>query len=217
MVIVRRDVVPHMPTLIDDCVGNPTLPLVTIRCAPYHHEHSGACVILGDAAHAIVPFYGQGCNAAFEDVRILGGLLQGVTPATTATATTSTSASEASAAGGVSDGSSSGSDSNKVESRFRPVCEEFTRLRKRNADAIAELALEHYADMGVSTLSPLFLLRRSVRDKHSLSHLCPSPSIQWNQQHCLCFARPLTWAPDESCPVGGGCRMGLCCRCGGVS
>jgi kynurenine 3-monooxygenase len=136
-----------MPTLVDDFLENPTLPLVTIRCAPFHHAHSGACVILGDAAHAIVPFYGQGCNAAFEDVRILGELLQaqGV---------------EAVPAGGASGTGATGGG----ESRFRSVCEDFTRLRKRNADAIAELALEHYADMGVHTLSPLFLLRRAAEN-----------------------------------------------------
>lgn len=48
---------------------NPHLPLISIRCSPYHF--SSAAVILGDAAHAMVPFYGQGMNAGLEDVRIL--------------------------------------------------------------------------------------------------------------------------------------------------
>ncbi|MDG2022292.1 MAG: NAD(P)/FAD-dependent oxidoreductase [Phycisphaerales bacterium] len=59
------DAVPHMPTLIEDWNHNPTSPLVTIRCRPWHR---GRAVLLGDAAHAIVPFYGQGANASFEDV-----------------------------------------------------------------------------------------------------------------------------------------------------
>ena len=59
------DAVPHMPTLIEDWNRNPTSPLVTIRCQPWHR---GRAVLLGDAAHAIVPFYGQGANASFEDV-----------------------------------------------------------------------------------------------------------------------------------------------------
>ena len=59
------DVVPHMPTLIEDWRTNPASPLVTMRCRPWHR---GRCVLLGDAAHAIVPFYGQGANASFEDV-----------------------------------------------------------------------------------------------------------------------------------------------------
>ena len=39
-----------------------------MRCRPWHR---GRCVLLGDAAHAIVPFYGQGANASFEDVEAL--------------------------------------------------------------------------------------------------------------------------------------------------
>ena len=48
---------------------NPHLPLISIKCSPHHHSSSG--VILGDAAHAMVPFYGQGMNAGLEDVRVL--------------------------------------------------------------------------------------------------------------------------------------------------
>lgn len=49
--------------------SNPHLPLITIRCSPHHFASS--VVILGDAAHAMVPFYGQGMNAGLEDVRVL--------------------------------------------------------------------------------------------------------------------------------------------------
>lgn len=62
------DAVPHLTTLVEDWRENPTSALVTIRCRPWHR---GRCVLLGDAAHAIVPFYGQGANASFEDCEAL--------------------------------------------------------------------------------------------------------------------------------------------------
>src|SRR5437773_6120217 len=63
------DAVPLMPALLEDFKNNPTGSLVTIRCAPWYHKDR-VC-LLGDAAHAVVPFYGQGMNAAFEDSIVL--------------------------------------------------------------------------------------------------------------------------------------------------
>jgi kynurenine 3-monooxygenase len=63
------DAVPLMPDLAEDFRRNPTGSLVTVRSAPWHYK--GKVVLLGDASHAVVPFYGQGANAAFEDCTVL--------------------------------------------------------------------------------------------------------------------------------------------------
>jgi kynurenine 3-monooxygenase len=63
------DAVPLMPTLLEDFRENPTGSLVTIRCAPWYYGDK--VTLVGDAAHAVVPFYGQGMNAAFEDCVVL--------------------------------------------------------------------------------------------------------------------------------------------------
>jgi kynurenine 3-monooxygenase len=68
------DAVPVMPTLLDDFRNNPTGSLVTIRCAPWFYRDK-VCLV-GDAAHAVVPFYGQGMNAAFEDCVVLDECLE---------------------------------------------------------------------------------------------------------------------------------------------
>lgn len=67
------DAVPLMPQLADNYFKNPTGAMVTIKCSPWHVE--GRALLLGDAAHAIVPFFGQGLNCGFEDCTCLVELL----------------------------------------------------------------------------------------------------------------------------------------------
>ena len=67
------DAVPLMPQLAENYFANPTGAMVTIKCSPWHVE--GRALLLGDAAHAIVPFFGQGINSGFEDCTCLVELL----------------------------------------------------------------------------------------------------------------------------------------------
>lgn len=67
------DAVPLMPSLVEDFSHNPTGNLGTVKCFPWNAD--GKALLLGDSAHAVVPFYGQGMNCAFEDVRVLDSLI----------------------------------------------------------------------------------------------------------------------------------------------
>jgi len=121
------DAVPLMPTLLEDFRQNPTGSLVTIRCAPWYYRDK-VC-LLGDAAHAVVPFYGQGMNAAFEDCVVLDECLEKFR-----------------------------------DDRERAFGEYFSR-RKRNADALADLAIGNFIEMRDKTASKTF------RAKKKLDHL----------------------------------------------
>jgi kynurenine 3-monooxygenase len=128
------DAVPLMPGLLEDFRNNPTGSLVTIRSAPWFYRDK-VCLV-GDAAHAVVPFYGQGMNAAFEDCVVLDECLQEFAPATA--------------------GSSVGE-----QDRERAFAEYFRR-RKPNADALADLALENFIEMRDKTASKAFRAKKKL-------------------------------------------------------
>jgi kynurenine 3-monooxygenase len=119
-----------MPTLTSDFKTNPTSTLLTVRCHPWVH---GRGLLLGDAAHAIVPFFGQGMNAGFEDCRVLNELL----------------------------------DQHKDD--WGRALDEFQQLRKADADAIAQLALDNFIEMRDLVSDPGFLLRKKIEARiHAL-------------------------------------------------
>ncbi|MCU0240738.1 MAG: FAD-dependent monooxygenase [Pyrinomonadaceae bacterium] len=121
------DVIPLMPTLIEDFFTNPTGNLGTVRCFPWNIE--GKSLLIGDAAHAIVPFYGQGMNCSFEDCRILNQMIS--------------------------------AESNNWEKIF----DEFTKMRKPNADAIADLAVENFYEMRDAVADETFQKKRELETK----------------------------------------------------
>ncbi len=113
-----------MPDLEEVYNSNPTSSLVTVRCFPWVFDDT-VC-LLGDAAHAIVPFYGQGMNCGFEDCSILIKHLD-----------------------------ESGGD-------WKKALQDFQLERKRDADAISELALNNFIEMRDKVADPVFLLQKKV-------------------------------------------------------
>ena len=127
------DAVPLMPTLAEDYDRNPVGSMVTIRCWPW--AIAGRFALLGDAAHAIVPFYGQGANASFEDCECLVDALE------------------------------------RHPGDVAPALEEYQRLRKPNADAIADMALANFVEMRDRTAHLSFKIKKKV--DHALNRLMP--------------------------------------------
>ena len=113
-----------IPDIVAQYQNNPTGPLGTIKCSPWN-AHDKA-LIMGDAAHAIVPFYGQGMNASFEDVLVFDRLMD------------------------------SGID------RWSELFDVFANERKKDADAIANLALDNFYEMKEHTADPIFQRKRAI-------------------------------------------------------
>ncbi len=128
------DAVPLMPTLLDDFEKNPTSSLVTVRCYPWIKDDKLA--LLGDAAHAVVPFYGQGMNCSFEDCDILDDCI------------------------------------NQFGDDWDAVFKNYQELRKTNADAIADLALQNFIEMRDWVGDPEFLKKKQI--EHDLVELYPN-------------------------------------------
>jgi kynurenine 3-monooxygenase len=144
------DAVPLMPTLIEDFFHNPTGHLGTTKCWPWNID--GKALLLGDSAHAMVPFYGQGMNCAFEDVRVLDGLIekQLSEPPTGAPAAASASGVAMSAGG---------------QFEWNHIFNEYAALRKQNTDAIQDLAEENFYEMRDATADPVFQRKRELETK----------------------------------------------------
>jgi len=121
-----------MPTLSHDFFHNPTSSLVTVKCFPWVRED--AFSLIGDAAHAIVPFFGQGMNAGFEDCAVLNSLMD------------------------------------KYPEDWKKILEEFQQLRKPDADAIADLALNNFVEMRDKVADPKFLLQKKIEGKFSTKY-----------------------------------------------
>jgi kynurenine 3-monooxygenase len=118
------DALEQMPDLIKDFSQNPTSPLGTVKCSPWNVQ--GKSLLMGDSAHAIVPFYGQGMNASFEDVVVFDEVLD------------------------------------DFEGNWQQIFDEYEKRRKKDTDAIGDLAIDNFHEMKEHTAAPVFQQKRKL-------------------------------------------------------
>ena len=118
------DALALMPNLTDDFFENPTSPLGTVKCSPWHYK--GNTLLMGDAAHAIVPFYGQGMNASFEDVVEFDKVLD------------------------------------EHQGNWETIFKVYEKNRKKDTDAIADLAIDNFYEMRDYVANPIFQKKRKL-------------------------------------------------------
>jgi kynurenine 3-monooxygenase len=119
-----KDALDLMPNLADDFFKNPTSPLGTVKCSPWHYK--GNTILLGDAAHAIVPFYGQGMNASFEDVVEFDKVLDA------------------------------------YQGDWETIFKTYETSRKKDTDAIADLAIDNFHEMKGHVNHAIFREKRNL-------------------------------------------------------
>ncbi|MEL6252598.1 MAG: NAD(P)/FAD-dependent oxidoreductase [Bacteroidota bacterium] len=115
---------PYIPHLLYEYAENPVGTLGTIKCYPW--QAFGKGLIMGDASHAIVPFYGQGMNASLEDVRVFDEILE------------------------------------KEGANWEKVFSTFQDERKKNTDAIADLAIDNFYEMRDHVDDLNFMRKRKI-------------------------------------------------------
>ncbi len=118
------DALELMPNLVEDFFENPTAPLGTVKCSPWHYK--GNTLLMGDSAHAIVPFYGQGMNASFEDVVEFDAVLE------------------------------------QHEGNWETVFSAYEKRRKKDTDAIADLAIDNFHEMKDHVGQEIFQEKRKI-------------------------------------------------------
>lgn len=124
--------IPLIPDVVQQFFRNPTSSLVTVKCFPWIRGDKFA--LIGDAAHAIVPFFGQGMNCGFEDCVVLNRLLD------------------------------------EYDDNWETVLQEYQKLRKPDADAIADLAVNNFTEMRDKVADPKFLLQKKIEAKLHEKH-----------------------------------------------
>ena len=125
------DVLELIPNLTEEFFNNPVGAMGTVKCDPWHR--SGKILLMGDAAHAMVPFYGQGMNASFEDVAVFDEILMNF--------------KDDLLVGKVS---------------WQNIFDEYEKVRKKDADSIGELAVDNFDEMKAHTGMEIFQKKRKL-------------------------------------------------------
>lgn len=132
---------------------NQHLPLISIKCKPHHYQSS--VVIIGDAAHAVLPFYGQGLNAGMEDVRVLFETLD---------------------SHGVYDNSKDAAARDKARTI---AFEAYTKTRVEDAYAINDLSKGNYIEMRAGVNSRVYKIRKFIEENMDRY----MPQLGWRTQY----------------------------------
>ena len=160
------DALPLIPDLEADFAANPVGMLATLHLDRWHID--GRALLVGDAAHAIVPFHGQGMNCGFEDAVELAELLDAHHDDLAGHEWPARDRAHQRSIGGGDSEFTSDSPTRKTArtAAFRESLEstfaEFERRRRPNAEAIAKMAIENYVEMRDSVADDAFLLRREL-------------------------------------------------------
>lgn len=128
------DALKLIPKIKEEFANNPTGPLGTIKCSPWYYQDK--TLLMGDSCHAIVPFYGQGMNASFEDVYVFDEIL------------------------------------NQELGDWNAVFYAYEKARKKDTDAIADLAIDNFYEMRDHVANPLFKEKRQL--EMSLEKMFPN-------------------------------------------
>ncbi|KAJ7470674.1 FAD/NAD-binding domain-containing protein [Mycena latifolia] len=125
--------------LASDWARNPRSPLICTKSNPYHYLDRA--ILLGDSAHSMVPFYGQGLNCGLEDVRVLDNLLgQAQVGATTSESVTP----------------------GHVDKKLAGALAHYSESRHDDLLAICDLAMANYVEMRHSVTTPAYMFRKAV-------------------------------------------------------
>jgi kynurenine 3-monooxygenase len=116
-------------TLVKDYFSNTKGPLISIKCKPYHYKNA---VIVGDAAHAMVPFYGQGMNCGFEDLLVLEEMFDRCL------------------------------SERPSKDEILKILDDYTEQRAPDAHAMCDLAMHNYIEMRSSVIKTSYIIRNKI-------------------------------------------------------